>query len=145
MAVYFLLNRESTSFYELGSGRWQEVLPHLKSKPKELKKIIAEKVLHGIDDGYASIPDITIVTKELKKFAKAKNPKNIVLLGDSTDEDFTMRGLGYVCTGSRVGDPQNQNYHMTEYGRMLFGYFVRDKSAALTQEIMPIDQGVQGV
>lgn len=116
---YYLTNRETKQFYNLGKGGWY-VLEQDKiylTDQECLAQFIHDDVF-TVENDPGWMDYCKEISKELFDFCNGSKLSNIVICPDNTDDSVVFRSLGYRCVGSRYRsngqDIEFENRHFDE-------------------------------
>lgn len=108
---YFLVNKETTTFYHLGKGWWSRFdIPNLISGDViSIAKNICEDVFQGSfnKENDSFIIDFSSV---LKEFISGCCIKDLVIINDCSSEISDLNCFGYKCVGSIYKDQLPSDY-----------------------------------
>lgn len=110
---YWLVDKLSRTFYDLGAGNWfflSDDLEVLHDKTS-LDTLLVTQVFSG-DLEPQTISYLTNrVSKDLNDLFGISDTKDLAVVRDGGDDWWILRCLGYKCVGHRFEDYRSQSYY----------------------------------
>ena len=116
---YNLFNHSNCTYYELGKGPWYFLSDEMWVLHDA--EILAMEILEEWEPSFeGSEGYVKEISADLCHFVGDTPDGKLQLIGDSGDEHWMARSLGYVCAGSRynLGEPEKNRENIECQNRM---------------------------
>lgn len=136
---YNLYNHKNLTYYELGKGSFWIINDYKFVLFDEdlCFKLLTKEIWPKSDESDNEY--LRTLSKDLNKFVKNSEEKDLIIYGDCGEEISYARMLNYVCTGSRYGlmNPKENERYIRSENERISGYvykFDDDEIEQLTKE-----------